>query len=899
MIVRSSLNGKVAANFAVATFSALRIALALGKSKRAVQLALHGSAPARRLLVKGQQADAWRIDQLPIRFLDELQAAAALQGYRDAEHLLNDPPRRWGPKDKRGAIIPLSEIAVNQIERASRLQAALATSIQLRNELGDAASRAIALRAFRRHYGPSSDRNWRRLLKRTIQRDAGEQRFDDLSIYLDEIVRRKAEAREVIVIGKTAADRTVLDALSAVRNPSRPTLEESALIWTIGCEFISDLVDRRATTEKRAQRRLFKLLVASHVSLARTDDALRRLVPRKFRKWDRGGRTLAALQDQRPANSGRRAPQISEDDRLKLIGQAVIKCGGRISQAYRDLRQAGQLSSDVLTTFIDNPTSKSYVPRRIRETITSDVNRLADYHRGPRRHKLNGPYHTRDWSGVAAGDWMQADDVTPPVYFFKQGAIRPEITRGQFLPMIDERTTMILGFVLIQERNYNSLSIRALITEVCSEHGLPRIGFSFERGIWKSARILTGDRNAVVADAADTGLRRLGLRFRHADLPRGKVIERTIGQLQDLMESFPGYCGRNEMLERHERFQRIKLAVDAGRENAQDHFLSAQDLRERFAEIVSIYNDTPQQGSKLCGLSPRQGWEQLQGSPRPRFHAATHYFLASDVRKLKIGRNGVTVTIGKRRFNYKDEETGKRQGETVYAWFNAQRPESLPCTANLSGDELFVVERSYDLPAVGASQELLASEDRKAASHRAYAADLYHTVKNILPASAFRGQLLDRKGLRLGESIETQRKQITERNKVAQQLDRAVAAKAKRAGLSPVVVHRSQEAVAAMGRLAELEAEIEAGIHDGESLQSEIGGYGGNGVVASTIGNSQHGTGKTYVLDAPKDPLTSKQRNGIYWRLWKAAETAQPGSQSLCLNESRARECEEDRGHDR
>src|SRR5437764_1131216 len=136
-----------------AMFTASHIAIALGKTKRCVQLALRNCEPAGRILIKGQQADAWRIEQFPVRFLNELRAAAASRGYRDAGHLLTDPPRRWMPKDKCGAIIPLGKIALNQIERASRLQAALAVSIQLRNDLGDSASRATALRAFRRHFG--------------------------------------------------------------------------------------------------------------------------------------------------------------------------------------------------------------------------------------------------------------------------------------------------------------------------------------------------------------------------------------------------------------------------------------------------------------------------------------------------------------------------------------------------------------------------------------------------------------------------------------------------------------------------------------------------------------------------------------------------------------------------
>lgn len=40
---------------------------------------------------------------------------------------------------------------------------------------------------------------------------------------------------------------------------------------------------------------------------------------------------------------------------------------------------------------------------------------------------------------------------------------------------------------------------------------------------------------------------------------------------------------------------------------------------------------------------------------------------------------------------------------------------------------------------------------------------------------------------------------------------------------------------------------------------------------------------KTYVLDAPTKPLTPEQRNGMYWRLWKAAEAARPDTNRFAV----------------
>lgn len=811
MKLRSHSDGKM-------MVPASRIAVALGKTKRAVQLALHGTKPSGCVIVKGQQADAWRIDQLPLRFSEELQSIAESLGYRNPEHLLGNPPRRWPPVDKHGDAVAMADVAANQIDRAARLRSALSESLRLKDCLDDRDQRRVALCAFRREYGNASERHWRRLIKRSIQRDAGEERFEDLALYLDEVVMRKPEARTRLAIGTTAGERTVLDCLSRVKTLSKPTLSELALIWIASCEYLADAVAAGAK-QKRSQRRLFELLTGSRVELARSDDALKRVIKRKYAQWWTGGQTLAALEDQRPLKSGyHRAPKIGEEDRKKLIGQTRIRCGGRLSQGYRELRDSGELSPELTAAYVSNPTDKSYVPRSIRSAVTQDIRRLENIHLGPRAHRLAGAHHTRDWRDLAAGDWFQSDDLTAPVYFCKTTEHGSVPTRGQFLPMVDERTTYILGFVLIQAKNYNSLSIRALITNVCAEHGLPRRGFYFERGLWKSARLLNGDRTTNFEQIADTGLRRLGMRIRHALLPRAKVIERTLGQLQDLMESMPGYCGRNEVLEKFERFQRVKRDIEAGRGEAAQQLLNSEEIAAAFGAICDRYNETPQDGRKLNGLSPKEGWERLQATePRARFHAATHYFLASDVRKLRITRNGLTIQVGKQRFNYKGEETGKRQGEYVYAWFNPQRPEFLACTADLAGRGVFSVERSYEVPAVDAPRDLLAAENAKIAAHNGYAQDLYHVVKNTLPKTSFKGQLLDRIGRQLGEEIEGQHKALTARRADEDRLDRDIGRKARRAGISPILVPRSSEALESLDELTAIRAEVDKKIQEQES----------------------------------------------------------------------------------
>src|SRR5207244_12649490 len=105
---------------------------------------------------------------------------------------------------------------------------------------------------------------------------------------------------------------------------------------------------------------------------------------RKYERWCQGGRVPKAVEDQRPTKSGRfRAPKLSGEDRDKLVGKAVLSTGGRIAQAWRELRDSNGLSEDLLGHYIANPSRKSYVPKTIRDLVKYKVAALDDIHHGP------------------------------------------------------------------------------------------------------------------------------------------------------------------------------------------------------------------------------------------------------------------------------------------------------------------------------------------------------------------------------------------------------------------------------------------------------------------------------------------------------------------------------------
>ena len=234
------------------------------------------------------------------------------------------------------------------------------------------------------------------------------------------------------------------------------------------------------------------------------------------------------------------------------------------------------------------------------------MKRLIPIHHGPREHQLRGAYNSRDYSNFFAGDSYQADDATCPVYYWEAdpgNGVR--IIRGQLLLMIDERSRLALGFALHSENNYNARIIRSLITRVHDAYGLPRKRFYFERGIWKSSRILTGG-DELSLNHTELGLLEFGVKFVHAKLPRGKVIERVIGLHQNAMDGLPGYVGRDEINDKFERVQEQKRLCESGRVDPSQFFMSKAQWESELMRICEAYNAERQQGI-LSGLSPVEG----------------------------------------------------------------------------------------------------------------------------------------------------------------------------------------------------------------------------------------------------------------------------------------------------
>lgn len=793
-------------NLSATYYTAAQIALALGGHSRAVRRELANVQADGCRVINGKPAAAWSFAALPIAVQTELETTARQLGFRNAETLLARPVREWQ------APCPLAEVEQRCLDRAVKLQRALARILERQGDVTLSATELenIGLQDYGREFGHIiTARAMRSLVKRTLDRDNGAEDWARLEIYLPETPARKAATPPVTSLVIESEFHSLRQAIATFTNPAAPSAKEKALLWLLAFESYEEkLAEGKAP--KRLKRALLTFLERNAPFLVASDsaavgNAIRVNFQRKYDRWVSEDRHAKALADGRAENSGRwRAPELSETDRDKLIARAVFDCGGRVAQAWRELAERRELSEDILSYYLSNPARKSYVPDRIAESVKYEVAALCDIHHGPRQAKLNGPHISRDWSSVHSLDWLQADDFTFPIYFKAEDAQTGTVyMRGQVLLMIDLRSTRILGYVLLSERNYTARAIRTLITKVCDEYGLPRRGFYFENGIWRKAKMITGTTNpdAMSLGEAELGLREFGLKFIHAQLPRAKPVERIGGLLQDLMEGLPGYVGRNEMTEKFERVQKLLREARKGDATAAAQFMNEDQWSEQLAQLCERYNATVQNGKMNDDVSPNATFEQCRklDDPPIKFTASCRYLLAHHKRPAKVMAKGILIDGA----YYYGKEIETLKGQTVLAWIDPEAADFITVT-NMNRENAVCVPRAQDVPAMDAPPEVLASALAQIGDFQGYTKARYRILKAIRPIT-FRPMIADREAVELGAQIGQQRAAIETEQREQQQAEtkgRTLSRKLKMA--IPQDKLRRAETAPALQRLTEL-----------------------------------------------------------------------------------------------
>jgi hypothetical protein len=719
-------------------WTAAQIARARGVSHEAIAREIHRIQESRLVDVDGTAIRAWPFETVPLEWRLEITERAIKRGFKDAEDFLASlPVSPWK------APLPWDRVPPREQRKAVKLQRALATALALREQPGAEARDAeqCRLAEFKAEFGYAiSARHWRRLLSRTIERDGGAENWQRLELYLDD--RAFAAPKVKPEVARAESQHRELDeVIAGLENRQKPTPEDRQFLWDAAFRhFEAQGCLQADVAGSNRNQRLLKASLISYLfkafperTLCSTLKSLKNRFEEKLIQWRAGGRRPAALQDQRPIASGRfRNGGFAEDS--KKIRNKAIQLDGNISLAHRMLRERGELSKEFCEAYPYNARqAKSAVPASVRGAITPEVDMCLPLRRGPWQARMRGPYIPRDWSSVRPGDWFNADDVTWNHYFKEQLADgRWTVLRGECLVMTDLRTGYPLGFLLIPG-HYNGEHVRSLTLKVHDAVGLPRFGFYFERGVWKS-RLVTGDNRQgtpVHWREAENGLCSHGLSMdiRHATTPRAKPIEGVFRILQERMRCIPGFVGFNERIYDAEQFQAVKARAQRGDAEALTKFPTSAEWAAKISAVLQDFAHDPQNGKMLDGKAPAEAWsDEIRARPLRKLAAESRYILSTHQKRLTVRQQGIMLKIRGRPHLYYNEHTGPLIGRDVLAFYNLELPELLT-VSDVHRQNYFSV-REVEVPAMSATPARLAQVNELRTAHMSHAKGIFGEIRH-------------------------------------------------------------------------------------------------------------------------------------------------------------------------
>jgi len=863
---------------ALQVFTASAIADALGCSPQAMRQRLEGIHGEKRI-VQGGPALAWPIAALPAAMQTDLNAKADLRGFRSTFHMLAKSGAAWQAK------IPLADAAPAAVEKAAKLQRALAPALAHLDDPAPnaAASETAGLAEFQKQFGYTiTARHWRRLLHRTLERDAGARAWHRLELFLDDDAGRVAPASRARILAREL-HAPLSDALDTLENKQHPTADDRAFLFHEAFTHFEALLEE---SKDRPARRLLKTSLIDYLfsavpALAKTAKSLRRIFEVKLHAWQDGGRTLESLRDARSMKSGNfRRPDFTADE-AKIRDMAILHNGSE-SLAHRLLRQRGELSPAFVQYYDFDPRrNKSYVPGAVRANITPEVEMCGPLHRGPWQAKMRGPYIPRDWSAVSPADWFSADDITFNSYFYQyDDAGELHIERGECLVLIDLRTGYILDYVLIAGK-YNARHIRKLILRAHDRHGLPRNGFYFEKGVWKARMIEELDsKHSLHWRETECGLKEqgIGLTVRHATTPRAKTIEGLIRIWQERQRNEPGFVGFNERSQEMERMQDKLARARARKLDPASFLLPMKEWGARLDATFEEFNAEPQNGKMLAGDSPFEAWRAgLENKPLRKLPDNARYLLASHCKQVRIRQEGIVLTIGGEKMLYSNEQTGVLIGREVLAYFHVDYPDLLTIT-DLNRKNPFTAQRLL-LPAMSATKEQFKEAHTAIAGHRQAAKVIYGKIRHPVISTITRDNEPDAETAALGEfdnrevaAFETEQNATTRKLRKIQRTAAAAGIATPRNVRNPDRVQegldREREIMERLKNRQQSSAPAPAAANIRSRLESDMDGPAAPGNLVEIDGR------KTYILD---DAPAAAPTPAKYWALWKQIEQRQPG----------------------
>ncbi|MBI1178004.1 hypothetical protein GC207_11275 [bacterium] len=778
--------------------TAAQIARAMRASERVMRRRLAHVAPD----FDGGGRRAWLFGSLPFALQQELQTESQRQQFSSPVQLLtfDHAANAWSPK------VAMSDCTEEAVMQATRLRRALVRAIARRDDTTFSGSELVAMgrEDYQREFGhPITDRYWRELFQRTLDRAGNSWPLDAIEIYLPERPARKQPARRA-TNSRPPSDSwgALARVIDGLNSPLQISADEKELLLTHACEWCQAQFDR-GITQKAAREKLFAFLMAQAPGLAANRNALRVTFDRAWRRYQAG----EELRDKRPSANAARAKVLNTEELERIVYTSLRKFRGRVAPAVREVK-GGKLGA-----------RKSYVPETLRREVTPAIAAIAPFHQGPRAADKASPPMDLSYDGIRPMDCLVIDDATWNLYLrwpLPDGSWK--LTRGQIILIIDLRTLRVLHFGIIPEEQPNSLLAFTVTAKAIEEFGIPKAIY-LERGkVFAESKLMTGGKQTMQAMRApgwddipsaerELGLQRLGVRIITARRARSKPVELVIGLLQNLTDGELGYCGREERYDRPEALTNLLKEARRGEASALNQFYSIEEWADRFAVHVATYNATPQEGKHLRGLSPEEAFNKWwPKNDIVKLDARCRHWLAHHRKPVVIRGGAVSFNLRGEKFTYRHEDLSPMEGRRMLAWIDPELPDVLVVT-DMKQENPIAIERCRQPNALAVLLDepdaTFADETAKVQRHQRYWAGVHRTLKSKHELS-FRVNLVDRKVVALGAEIERQRTDTVRRREDKERREHQGRTRLNKLGLSSATVSRSADIDSGSANLAEL-----------------------------------------------------------------------------------------------
>jgi|GEM_PF-1941124 len=589
----------------VQIFTAREIWKALGGtiSKQAVLARLGDIPPDGEKTVRGQTAQAWRVESFPHSLFAELEEKCfkpdGTRAYRTvADRIAN------APISKKTAV-PLSNFPADAITIAERKAEILAPMLHAREKNPAKWTVAKIARDARRHFaglpgGMPSGSAVEKWAREALKRDGDCHQFEDARLYLPAVARQAHGA------APEAMRFAQLDSLLSSCEPNPPS-EVRDRIWNCAFLIFTQAVQNGAKAGTARRAVIQNLRIPSSPFYTTDPVALAKAWHRKFPQWKENGMTPEALADGRANNARPVKYELTRDEKLCLRKHHLERGSLPLAVEWfaKDKRCLPATRALILDTMDAAARAGDipYWPDSIRRAGHVTEEEKAAF----RGRKAMQKFETCDrrgliWIGedgsqnpLLPGTLFESDDMSSnePFGYTDLETGGKQLGR-QMLFSQDNYSAAWLGFTPVGRVRdaYRVEDIADHMLAIVEAHGLPG-AWRLERGIWQNTFIDGLDVSELTGRKDETwgGLGALFTLIRAWKSKQKGGIESAFNFLQNLVSHESLSIGRERG--EFEAATRDYLRAQGGNAGAAEKFWDIADCADAYVRACDYFNNRP------------------------------------------------------------------------------------------------------------------------------------------------------------------------------------------------------------------------------------------------------------------------------------------------------------------